>query len=207
MDLYEDPKVEPAPDAAPFPSGGIATYYTKGGAEEEISPEEIVEEAALEEIEEIAPEEIAEEAGAYIELLEEGNVTVRLPVAGELKIGREGIARHHAVVRVVEGKIIIEDLKSTIGTFFKGIRIETKELNHNDEINIKDFTLRLDWPAGARMEPEEQGVVKEPPAEEPPDLSTQTIYHIGYPEDTEKKLPLPPLAEASPLSVRTKRPI
>jgi hypothetical protein len=190
MDLYEDPKVEPAPDAAPFPSGGIATYYTKGGAEEEISPEEIVEEAALEEIEEIAPEEIAEEAGAYIELLEEGNVTVRLP----------GIARHHAVVRVVEGKIIIEDLKSTIGTFFKGIRIETKELNHNDEINIKDFTLRLDWPAGARMEPEEQGVVKEPPAEEPPDLSTQTIYHIGYPEDTEKK-------EASPLSVRTKRPI
>jgi pSer/pThr/pTyr-binding forkhead associated (FHA) protein len=214
VEMYENPKVEPAPDAAPFPAEGIATYYTKGTVEKEISSEETVEEAALEEIEEIAPEEIAEDAGAYIELIEEGTVTVSLPVAGELKIGRDpdndiqleeaGISRHHAVVRAVEGKIIIEDLKSTIGTFFKGIRIEKKELSHNDEINIKDFTLRLDWPAGAKKEaeaveklvkePEEPMAVEEPPGEEAPDLAAQTIYNEGSLDDMEKKLPLPPLA-------------
>lgn len=157
VELYMDTKVAPSEDAVEFPeeggeggegdegaegAEGIATYYT---------------------------EELAE---AYIELMEEGKVSGRFPLRMELKIGRDpdndvwldepGVARHHAVVRFEDGKITIEDLKTTLGTSYKGIRIETKELTHNDELNIKTHTLRLDWPARAE---------KEPSMAETPDLS------------------------------------
>ncbi len=57
--------------------------------------------------------------------------------------GKE-VSRKHARVYYKDGKFIIEDLKSTNGTFVNGKRIDTIELRHGDEINIGNFTIIFD---------------------------------------------------------------
>jgi pSer/pThr/pTyr-binding forkhead associated (FHA) protein len=178
VDMYEDTKVVPSPDAVEFPPEGIAAYYTKEAAGEKAQPEKAAGEKAQ-------PEKAAE---ANIELIKEGKVTARFPLKVNLTIGREddndihleeaGVSRHHAMVREAEGKIIIEDLKSTNGTFFKGIRIEKKELNHGDEINIREYTLRLDWPAGAKKVPGKTVYAKKPSEDKEPLEEKQTVLTV-----------------------------
>ncbi|MBI5559699.1 MAG: FHA domain-containing protein [Deltaproteobacteria bacterium] len=126
VEIYTETKVMPAGDSLPFPAEGIATHYTG------------------------APYE------AYLELIEGGITKGAYPVKGTLTIGREttnqvyleeaGVSREHAAVKQSKGGYVIEDLKSANGTFFKGIRITAKELNDNDEINIRKYTLRFHGP-------------------------------------------------------------
>ncbi len=57
--------------------------------------------------------------------------------------GKE-VSRRHARV-FYDGNIpMLEDLKSTNGTFVNGKRVETAVLRHNDEINIGNFTIVFD---------------------------------------------------------------
>ncbi|MEE9614504.1 MAG: FHA domain-containing protein [Thermodesulfobacteriota bacterium] len=141
VEVYNKTTVAPAEDSAPLPKEGIATFHGKGLPE---PPEEIPEA-------EEAPE-------AYIELVEDGKVKGTFPLEIALTVGRDdtndipikvpGVAHEHAVVKKTEDGYFIEDLKSTIGTFFKGIRIETKELHDGDEITIKAHILRFHGPSG-----------------------------------------------------------
>lgn len=57
--------------------------------------------------------------------------------------GKE-VSRQHARVYYKDGKYVIEDLKSTNGTFVNGRRIDVAELHHGDEINIGNFTIVFD---------------------------------------------------------------
>jgi pSer/pThr/pTyr-binding forkhead associated (FHA) protein len=167
VELYTETKVVPAADSAEFPSEGIVEFFAK--EEEGVIP-----------VEAVTGEAEPEETLPVIELIEDGRVTATYELKLNLTIGRDadndihlnvpGISRQHALVRLADDKVIMEDLKSANGTFYKGIRIETKELAHGDEIKIRDFILRLDWPYAAREMKLEIDA---------PDLASQTVYAEG----------------------------
>ena len=64
----------------------------------------------------------------------------------EMKIGRSpdnqiviensGVSRHHAIIRVKEGRVVLEDLGSANGTFVRGRKIDTHVLQDGDEFVI-----------------------------------------------------------------------
>lgn len=161
IELYTDTKVTPAEDSVDFPEEGMATHFTKPPYE------------------------------AYVELFQEGRILHTEPIAGELKIGRDktnniilpepGVSREHTVIRGSEGVYTVEDLKSANGTFFKGIRIETKELSDGDEITIREYTIKFHGPKQRDEEP--PAADKAPPKKkEAEDLASETIYAEPPPE-------------------------
>ncbi len=68
----------------------------------------------------------------------------------ELMLDNLGVSRRHAQLREVEGKFIVEDLKSTNGVFVNGRRVVSAEVSPGDEIKIGKFSLLLQM---ARDEP------------------------------------------------------
>ena len=70
---------------------------------------------------------------------------------GELKIGRSpenqiviensGVSRRHAMVRVKDGRIVLEDLGSANGTFVRGRKIDSHVLQDGDEFVIVKHRL------------------------------------------------------------------
>ena len=117
--MHFDIKVTPVEDSIPFPEEGLAAHFVKPIA------------------------------AAYVELIEEGVVKGTFPINDPLTIGREttsdvhlaeaGVSRHHAVIKFFNNKFVLHDLKSANGTFFKGVRFETKDLRDGDEINIRKY--------------------------------------------------------------------
>ncbi|MFZ3072057.1 MAG: FHA domain-containing protein [Thermodesulfobacteriota bacterium] len=148
VDIHFDTKVTAVEDSVPFPKEGLAAHFVKPTVE------------------------------AYVELVEEGVVKGSFPINGELTMGREttndvhlaetGVSRNHAVIKFSNGKFVLHDLKSANGTFFKGVRVENKDLHDGDEISIRKYVLKFHGPA-AGEEPKKE----EKQAE---DLATQTIY-------------------------------
>ena len=62
----------------------------------------------------------------------------------ELMLDNLGVSRRHAQLREVEGRFIVEDLKSTNGVFVNGRRVTSAEINPGDEIRIGKFSLTLE---------------------------------------------------------------
>ncbi len=135
VEVYKDIKVKPSEDSVPLKDESVRSLYT------------------------------TEPKGAWVELFEEGLSKGRFPVAERLTIGREttnaivleeaGVSREHAVVEKKGDKYIIKDLDSANGTYFKGIRIETKELFDGDEIKIRRYLLKFHLPE-KKAKPEEK---------------------------------------------------
>ena len=171
VELYTSTKVVPSPDAVDFPEEGMATHYTK-----DMAPHG---EGGGEGGGAAAGEEAGEVSEIHIQLMDGSEVKKSCPLVTTVTIGREddndlpldeaGVSRHHAVIRLDGDKIIVDDLKSTNGTLYKGIRLENKQLNHGDEITVRDFTIRVDWPT-------QGGEEEKPPKEETKDLASETIY-------------------------------
>lgn len=148
VDMRFDIKVSPAEDSVPFPEEGLASHFVKPIA------------------------------AAYVELMEQGVIKGTFPVNDSLTIGREttsdvhlaeaGVSRHHAVIKFLNNKFVLHDLKSANGTFFKGVRFETKDLRDGDEINIRKYVLRFHGPVAS-----EESKKEKKPAE---DLAAQTVY-------------------------------
>lgn len=167
IEIFGDTKVVPTADSGPFPPEGAVAHYLKGAAR-------------VSAVAKLPPPG----DDPYVEVLDEaGTIVGRHPITGDLTIGRDsdniicldeaGVSRAHAVIKEAGGKYVVEDLKSTNGTLFKGIRVETKELSNGDEINIRKFAIRFFDPSVAAEE------TMPPPAEhkeEAPDLASQTIY-------------------------------
>lgn len=59
----------------------------------------------------------------------------------DLVLDGKAVSRKHASVRFEDNSYVLEDLKSTNGTFVNGEKIESRKLNHGDEITIGDFTV------------------------------------------------------------------
>lgn len=96
------------------------------------------------------------------------------PLTGELTIGRgqdcdlvltsQHASRKHARIVLEDGKVRVEDLKSSNGTFVNGERIETAELKSGDVLRFDTQEFRLSGP-----EPEEatpQATMLRPAVEE-----------------------------------------
>jgi len=93
--------------------------------------------------------------GTLIVLDQRGYELGRVPLAGELIIGRAAgndvvlprgnISRRHTRVVVREGKALVIDLKTTNGTYVNGLRVQSPiTLAPNDKIFIGEFALRFD---------------------------------------------------------------
>ena len=148
VDIHFDTKVTPVEDSLPFPEQGLASHFVKPIAE------------------------------AYVELVEEGALKGTFPISGEITIGRDttndvhlaeaGVSRNHATIKFTNGKFVLHDLKSANGTFFKGVRVENKDLHDRDEVNIRKYVLRFHCPASLEEPEKEEKHVE--------DLATQTVY-------------------------------
>jgi pSer/pThr/pTyr-binding forkhead associated (FHA) protein len=96
---------------------------------------------------------------------------------GELTIGRvsgngividnAGVSRRHAVIRVKEDKVFLEDLGSANGTFVRGQKIESSELHDGDEIMVVKHRLVYRIPKEADAPPK---------AEPAADAGQKTMY-------------------------------
>ncbi len=138
VEVYRDIKIMPAEDSILLSDDTLTSYYKD--------------------------REDEEREEAWVELLEEGAVRGSFPVGERLTIGREttnaivleeaGVSREHAMIEKKGDRYMIKDLDSANGTYFKGIRIETKELFDGDEIKIRRYTLKFHVPEG-KEEPEE----------------------------------------------------
>ncbi len=172
VEIYVDTKVAPAEDSKAVPEGvGAATFFTTPTTE------------------------------AYLELVDEGETIDRYPITDDdLTIGREdtnavfleelGVSREQAVIRKKNDKYFIIDLESANGTFFKGIRIDEKELFDGDEINVRKYILRFHHPQKAEQEVSGDKVVEqvEEQAEEASveELTTEAIYPDASVEPVEE---------------------
>jgi len=73
-------------------------------------------------------------------------------ITGNLIIGRESgdiilrnpaVSAKHAELRVEDGRYVLQDLKSTNGTFVNKGRISTQEIHHGDVISIGKFKIEF----------------------------------------------------------------
>ncbi len=149
VEIYRNIKVRPAEDSISLGDDTLASYY--------------------------ADEKEEKEEGVWVELIEEGVLRGRFPVGERLTIGREttndivleeaGVSREHALIEKKGDKYIIKDLESANGTYFKGIRIETKELFDGDEIRIRRYILKFHRPEQKKDKPRED-TARRPESEE-----------------------------------------
>ena len=109
---------------------------------------------------------------ALVALGERGDTSVRHGLEGEMVIGREGeillsdeqVSRRHAAIRVIDGRVEIEDLGSANGTEVNGERItRPTTLSHGDTITLGDTELTVDLPPPMRRV-ETETVVRRPEA-------------------------------------------
>lgn len=70
----------------------------------------------------------------------------------EVTIDNLGVSRYHAEIVRKDGFNIIRDLRSNNGTFVNGRRIDSHNLNDNDEISIGKFTLTYSGDSGPAVE-------------------------------------------------------
>jgi pSer/pThr/pTyr-binding forkhead associated (FHA) protein len=113
----------------------------------------------------------------------------RLELAGELVIGREGVAvtiedselsRRHAAVRPVEGGFEVEDLGSLNGTFVNGRRIDAPtRLVGGDSIKLGQSVLELEAAGGQATS---MSAVPAPPSAQLPAAAVMATAS-GVPDD------------------------
>lgn len=152
IDLYNNTKVTPANDAGPFPTTGITKQY----ATRDLGTPSI---------------ELSEEGMTIGTYDVNGDVTIGRDPTNVIRLPEAGVSREHAVIKMVDGEVVVEDLNSANGTAFKNIKIEHKTLSDGDEIVIRAYTLKLTIPGIPGKEE-----VKKP--KERSDLATQALQSI-----------------------------
>ena len=69
--------------------------------------------------------------------LSEGATTIGRDSDADIQVDAGGVSRHHARIRIVDGRASIEDLASKNGTFVGGVKIEgTHALRDGDQIRV-----------------------------------------------------------------------
>ncbi len=74
-----------------------------------------------------------------------------IPIGSKISIGRnesnqmvlpsQSVSGYHAQIYFEDGRYMLEDLKSTNGTFINGVRVDKKNLQPDDEIRISQTVL------------------------------------------------------------------
>ena len=73
--------------------------------------------------------------------LQPGKSTIGRSSTCEVKIDSNSVSKEHAVVLVMEDKIILTDLNSRNGTYVNGVRIQNQRLNFGDKMSLHDVLL------------------------------------------------------------------
>ncbi len=76
--------------------------------------------------------------------LEQQLITIGRDPDCEVHIDNLGVSRKHAQIEHQGGVFVLTDLASNNGTFVRGDRIVTYNLNHGDEFNIGKFVIEVD---------------------------------------------------------------
>jgi pSer/pThr/pTyr-binding forkhead associated (FHA) protein len=98
--------------------------------------------------------------------LGKGELTIGRNPGNDVLIDNVGVSRRHAVIKVIAGRVLVEDLGSANGTFVNGQRITTHELQDGDEILVLKHRLVYRVP----------GETAVPKAEAVRDIGQQTMY-------------------------------
>jgi hypothetical protein len=61
----------------------------------------------------------------------------------DIVIDDSSVSREHASIERKDGRFILEDLKSTNGTFINGEVVDVRVLNHGDKIRIGNTVLQF----------------------------------------------------------------
>ncbi|MFB0508191.1 MAG: FHA domain-containing protein [Thermodesulfobacteriota bacterium] len=61
----------------------------------------------------------------------------------DIVIDDSSVSREHASIERKDGRFILEDLKSTNGTFINGEFVDVRVLNHGDKIRIGNTVLQF----------------------------------------------------------------
>ena len=61
----------------------------------------------------------------------------------DIVIDDSSVSREHASIERKDGRFILEDLKSTNGTFIDGEFVDVRVLNHGDKIRIGNTVLQF----------------------------------------------------------------
>lgn len=75
--------------------------------------------------------------------LMEGGNTVGSRQQNQICLETSGISKHHAVLRLTDGRVTVEDLASKNGTFVNGRRVQQSPLEVGDEITFASLRLAL----------------------------------------------------------------
>jgi two-component system, cell cycle response regulator len=99
----------------------------------------------------VAPTATPGSKSAHLVVLAGANVGEMYEVKGTLIIGRgreadvrvqgDGVSRKHVRLRASLGKVVLEDLGSTNGTFVNGERVATRSLEDGDKIQVGTTTI------------------------------------------------------------------
>lgn len=87
-------------------------------------------------------------------ILEKGRFIIGRSDDADFVISSKDVSRHHVAVEYDGRRCLVEDLKSTNGTFINGTRITKQVLNVGDELLVGDFTIVLDDGSGKFSFPE-----------------------------------------------------
>jgi len=61
----------------------------------------------------------------------------------DILIDDSSVSREHAIIERKDGRFILEDLKSTNGSFINGEFVDVRVLNHGDKIRIGNTVLQF----------------------------------------------------------------
>jgi len=76
-------------------------------------------------------------------ILHEGNALIGRAPECDIPLHSTLVSKKQALLTLVGGKIILEDLESKNGTFVNGMKIRKKELRPGDRISFQDIVLEL----------------------------------------------------------------
>src|SRR5262245_7076244 len=94
---------------------------------------------------------LAEKGGGSQQLsFQKSQVTIGRLAGNDIVLSKGNVSKYHTRLVAHEGKIVIEDLKSTNGTFGTGKRIAAKQVvRPTDKIYIGDYIINVSPAAGA----------------------------------------------------------
>ena len=73
--------------------------------------------------------------------IDKDEITIGRVKSNDIHINNLAVSKHHARILKNQGNYLIEDLKSTNGTYLNTVRIISRYLKDSDVINIGKYTL------------------------------------------------------------------
>lgn len=93
------------------------------------------------------------------------------------------VSRHHAVLRLEDGALTLEDLGSMNGTFVNGERVRVRKLVEGDRLLVGTTIMKIEYshaPLGTKPPPPPKSSIGD--AETSRDLMSGQLHEVGVPE-------------------------